>query len=78
MIVTGIMLLGPPGTGKTYAVKAVQHLCRDTCKVSFSCDYDYLILFPLIYILQTRLRFIISISLSCYQRVIPVVSSLRR
>lgn len=76
MIVTGIMLLGPPGTGKTYAVKAVQHLCRDTCKVSFSCDY--LIFFPLIYLLQTRLRFIISISLSCYQRVIPVVSLLRR
>ncbi len=49
MIVTGIMLLGPPGTGKTYAVKAVQHLCRDTCKVSFTSDS--FLFFPLIYIL---------------------------
>lgn len=34
----GVMLLGPPGVGKTYAVKAVKHLCRDWCKVS--CKFD--------------------------------------
>ncbi len=29
----GIMLLGPPGVGKTYAVRAAQSLCKDLCKV---------------------------------------------
>jgi hypothetical protein len=29
----GIMMVGSPGVGKTYAVKAVQKLCRSWCKV---------------------------------------------
>jgi hypothetical protein len=30
----GLLLVGPPGVGKTYAVKAVQALCANTCKVT--------------------------------------------
>jgi DNA replication protein DnaC len=30
----GIMLLGPPGTGKSFAVKSVQYHCRQYCEVS--------------------------------------------
>ena len=30
----GIMLLGSPGVGKTYAVKAVKEICRDKCDVN--------------------------------------------
>lgn len=33
---SGVMLLGPPGVGKTYAVKAVRHICRSWCKVRCS------------------------------------------
>jgi SpoVK/Ycf46/Vps4 family AAA+-type ATPase len=28
------MLLGPPGTGKSFAVKSVQYHCRHYCEVS--------------------------------------------
>jgi DNA replication protein DnaC len=30
---SGIMLLGPPGVGKSYAVSAVQFHCREICDV---------------------------------------------
>lgn len=30
----GVLLVGPPGVGKTYAVKAVEAMCADICKVA--------------------------------------------
>jgi MoxR-like ATPase len=33
----GLMLLGPPGVGKTTALKAVQQACAEKCLVSDSC-----------------------------------------
>lgn len=30
----GVILLGPPGVGKSYAISAVRSLCRDICQVS--------------------------------------------
>lgn len=33
-IPTGLLLVGPPGVGKTYAVKAAKALCEGSCKVA--------------------------------------------
>ncbi len=29
-----MLLVGPPGVGKTFAVKAVEAMCADICKVA--------------------------------------------
>jgi hypothetical protein len=52
------MLLGPPGVGKTFAVRAVQHLCKDWCKVCFTAFPPlsrHLTLYPLPLSLQIHL-----------------------
>ena len=41
----GLLLVGPPGVGKTYAVRAAKHLCKSICDVrrnSLSCSTIYL------------------------------------
>lgn len=35
MLLKGVLLLGPPGVGKTFAVKALKAACADMCIVSY-------------------------------------------
>ena len=32
----GVLLLGPPGVGKTFAIKALKMYCKNICKVRFT------------------------------------------
>ena len=34
----GLMLLGPPGVGKTYSLRVVKELTKSQCQVSAGCD----------------------------------------
>lgn len=45
--IQGMLLLGPPGVGKSFAISAVKKLCKNSCKVFF---FLLLLLFVVFYL----------------------------